>query len=92
MIAWTYQTAKVGFELPIFVLCFRYYPFSYTITKCPNSKGPKPINGSGQCSGIDTWCPIPGPESQFYDDGLANDTIARIRWVLVLSLLETLVN
>eukprot|EP01052_Picozoa_sp_SAG31_P037124 SAG31_NODE_4744_length_2986_cov_1.698995_2_plen_198_part_00 len=36
----------------------------------------------GQCSGIDTWCAMPGPDEQFYDHGLANDTIARLQYAV----------
>ena len=33
----------------------------------------------GSCSGQDTWCAVDEPDDNFYDTGLANNTMARLR-------------
>jgi iduronate 2-sulfatase len=65
-----------------------YYKFSYALGHCPGKCGSdghsacKPGDNptGGQCSGIDTWCPMEGPDEQFYDFGLANNTIERLQY------------
>lgn len=59
-----------------------YYPFSYYKPNpaysgpCPGAGGP---NGKG-ASKIDTWCALDEPYDNFYDQGLANNTIERLRY------------
>jgi hypothetical protein len=46
---------------------------------CPG-KGPPP-KGAGP-SGIDVWCRVEEPHEHFYDFGLANATVSRIKCLL----------
>ena len=65
-----------------------YFKFSYALGPCPGKCGEdgaspcKPGNNTsgGQCSWIDTWCAMDGPDEQFYDFGLANNTIERLQF------------
>jgi iduronate 2-sulfatase len=61
-----------------------YYPFSY-YKKNPSYNGPCPgAGGPGKSpfarspSPIDTWCSVDEPDENFYDTGLATDTIEKL--------------
>ena len=63
-----------------------YFNFSYYKVN-PAYKGPCP--GPGEPAGkgpshIDTWCSVDEPDENFYDYGLANDTIDRLRYAAPL--------
>ena len=45
----------------------------------PKGAGPKRDGGTGGPSGIDVWCRVEEPHEHFYDFGLANATVSRIR-------------
>lgn len=58
-----------------------YYDFNYTNGPCPGVGRFDPsYHGPGGCSNNDVWCAMDGPDSQFYDDGLATDTIDRLAY------------
>lgn len=63
-----------------------YYPFDYYKQNAAY-KGPCPgIGGPGGegASKIDTWCALDEPDENFYDFGLANNTIERLRYAAPL--------
>ena len=58
-----------------------YFDFSY-YKENPSYKGPCPGAGGPESSGaskIDTWCAIDEPDDNFYDHGLATNTITQLR-------------
>lgn len=70
-----------------------YFPFSYYKPNPDYPKGPcrgpggpgKPSNPNDHApSHIDTWCAVDEPDENFYDYGLANNTIERLRYVAPL--------
>ena len=63
-----------------------YYPFDYYKQNAAY-KGPCPGVGGpvgGGASKIDTWCALDEPDENFYDFGLANNTIERLRYAAPL--------
>ena len=64
-----------------------YYGFSYYINPlnatypgpCPGPGAPTARPGVGSPLPSDTWCALDEPLDHFYDHGLANNTIARLR-------------
>merc|ERR1712023_135168 len=65
-----------------------YYDFSYYINPNKSYSG-QPCPGAGKPDGdgaskIDTWCALDEPDEHFYDHGLADNTIKRLRYAAPL--------
>ena len=66
---------------------FDYYKKNPAYPKgaCPGPGGPQNSSATGaQPSHIDTWCALDEPDENFYDYGLANNTIERLRYAAPL--------